>query len=440
MLGTRPSPARAGTRAAAIVLIAVSAALTATLAAAGRASALELWSDDSGERSVSLNTSLKWTSVLAHAPDDTILYPEEWSAGSLWRFRATVYARPAGWLSAEVAYEQRARTTSEGAGAAGGAGVLPSEVGAPYRVSQLDDSLIEVGSTFSLRHELDRAVVSATLGRADLTIGRQAVGWGRGLLFGAVDVFAPFSPLESDREWRRGIDALRVRVPVTDLISLDGVAAFGESTEESAFIGRVHGYVGDVDGALFVGSRCEDGFFGASTSLHVLDAELHGEAALFLSPEPLPGGGSFDTDDTAFKAVVGGSRSFDLASGLMVVAEYHYSGFGLADVEDVSDHYNDPAFIERYSRGDSQILGRHACALQLSYGFATLTPFSVTWVMSPVDGSGVIIPSVVWSFSDSVTLSANAYLAHGDGPEDARILSEYGATPTGGLVQISFYY
>jgi len=78
--------------------------------------------------------------------------------------------------------------------------------------------------------------------------------------------------------------------------------------------------------------------------------------------------------------------------------------------------------------------------VQLSYGFASLIPFSATWVMSPVDGSGVVIPSVVWIFSDSVTLSANAYLAYGDAPDGSRILSEYGGTPTGGLVQISFYY
>ena len=404
------------------------------------AHALELWSDDEGDASVSLNTSVKWTSILTRAPGDTVYFPEEWSAASLWAFRADLEARPNDWLTAKLAYEQRARTVSEGAGAAGGAGVLPSGVPAPYRIEQLDDAMVEVGSTFSYRHELDRAVVTAALGRVDLTAGRQAVGWGRGAIFGAVDIFAPFSALESDREWRRGIDAVRVRVPLTDLISVDGVAAFGESTEESAYVGRIHGYVGDVDGEIFAGSRCEDGFYGASMSLPVFDAELHGEAAAFVSPEPLPAGGSFGSEDVAVKALVGGSRTFDWAGGLMVVAEYHYSGFGVPDIKEAVDYFGDEAYLERYTRGDSQILGRHACAVQLSYGFASLIPFSATWVMSPVDGSGVVIPSFVWIFSDSVTLSANAYLAYGDAPDGSRILSEYGGTPTGGLVQISFYY
>ena len=404
------------------------------------ADAVELWSDASGERSVSLNTSLKWTSVLSHASGDTVFFPEEWSAASLWRFRAVVDARPTTWLAAQVAYEQRARTVSEGAGAAGGAGVLPKELPAPYRVKQVDDPLVEVGTTFSYRHELDRAVASLSLSRAEVKVGRQAVGWGRGLVFGAVDIFAPFSPLESDREWRRGIDAVRLRAPVTDLISVDAVAAFGESMEESAFVGRVHGYIGNVDGELFAGSRCEDGFYGASLSFPVLDAELHGEAAVFVSPVALPAGGSFGSDDVAVKTVVGGSRTFDLAGGLMLVAEYHYSGFGFPDIEDASDYFDDPAFLERYVRGDSQVLGRHACAVQLSYGFAGVTPLSVTWLTSPVDGSGVIFPAVVWVFSDSVTLTASAYVSHGAPPEGTTIVSEYGGTPTSGLVQISFYY
>ncbi len=415
-------------------------ACACALSVAPPAAAVELWSDESRERSLSLNASLKWTSVLSHATVDTVYFPEEWSASSLWRFRLAAEARPAAWLSARVAYEQRARLVSEGAGAGGGASALPSEVPAPYRVRQLDDTLVEVGSTYSYRHELDRASASIAFGRADVTVGRQAVGWGRGLLFGAVDIFAPFSPLESDREWRRGIDAVRVRTPLTDLISADAVAAFGESVEESAYVGRIQGYVGDVDGELFAGSRCEDGFYGGSVSLPVLDAELHAEAAVFVSPEPLLAGGSFGSDDVAVKAVVGGSRTFDVAGGIMLVAEYHYSGFGVAEIANATDHFGDDAFIERYARGDTQILGRHACAAQLSYGFASTTPFSATWIMSPVDGSGVVVPSVVWVFSDSVTLSASAYLAYGAAPEGERILSEYGATPTTGLVQISFYH
>lgn len=91
-------------------------------------------------------------------------------------------------------------------------------------------------------------------------------------------------------------------------------------------------------------------------------------------------------------------------------------------------------------RGDTQILGRHACAVQTSYGISVVMPLNLTWIFSPVDGSGVLTSSVSWSFSDNVTLVANAYFPYGAEPKDGRIRSEYGGTPISGLVQIRFYY
>lgn len=423
-------------RAATLVCV-LSAAL---LSQATPSPARELWSDEMGERSVSLDATLKWTTYLSKAEGDTVLFPEEWSAAALWRFRALLDARPTRWLSGQLAYEMRARSVSENAGEAGGAGVLPVRASAPYRLEQLDANLVSVGGTFSLDNELDRAFVSASVGPAEVTVGRQAVGWGRGLVFGAVDIFAPFSPLEFDREWRRGIDAARVTAPLTDLVALEVVGAFGESSDESAYVARLQGYVGDVDGELFFGRRREDDFYAASLSLPVAGAELHAEAAAFVLPDPLPFGASFGSDDTAVQALVGGSRTFDLGAGVYVVAEYHYSGLGVDDIHRAAEYLSDPEVRERYALGDMRTLGRHAVAAQLVYDFSGDAPLSLTWIMSPVDGSGVLMPSVTWSFSDNLTLSASGHLPHGE-PSDAGVLrSEYGATPASALIQIGFHY
>ena len=51
--------------------------------------AIELWSSVGGNRHYSLDAALKWTSLLSHAPEDTALYPERWSAATLWRMRLT---------------------------------------------------------------------------------------------------------------------------------------------------------------------------------------------------------------------------------------------------------------------------------------------------------------------------------------------------------------
>lgn len=402
--------------------------------------AVELWSSEDGGRFYALDTALKWTSLVSHAPEDEILYPERWSASTLWRLRLDLRARPFHWLNVEVSYEQRARNESENTGLGGGTGILTQDLQAPFRIAQVDDTLVEIGETFIYRHELDRAFATLKLGRADLSIGRQAVGWGRGVLFGAVDIFAPFTPLESDREWRRGIDAIRANFPLTDLISLDAVFAAGEFWETSSLVGRLHGYFGNVDGEIIFGKRYEDYLYAASASLPVLDAEVHGEIAFFHTSERVPQGGVFGADDLVLKALIGGSYSLMAGRQVLLVAEYHFSGFGVNDIEDLALYMLDEAYLARAMRGDSQILGRHAGALQITYGTDGVIPVTLSWIFSPVDGSGVLTAGVTWIFSDNVTFNASGYFPHGTGPEDGTLQSEYGATPASGLLQASFYY
>ncbi len=82
----------------------------------------------------------------------------------------------------------------------------------------------------------------------------------------------------------QGIDAVRLRLPLSDLWSLDAVGAFGEKGDESSFAARAHGYVGDIDGELIFGSRRAAKFYAATASMPLFDAEVHGELSVFLEP------------------------------------------------------------------------------------------------------------------------------------------------------------
>jgi|GEM_PF-406969 len=436
------APVRRGCvmRAGSIWRILGGAALAAALLAPVEAPAVELWASEDGGRSCALDVTLRWTSLLSRASEDTVLYPERWSAASLSRMRWVLKANPAEWVRGEVAYEQRARAVSEGAGAAGGAGILISDIAAAYRLRQVEDALVEVGTTFAYRHELDRALIALHAGRAEIRVGRQAVGWGRGLFFGAVDFFSPFSPLEIDREWRRGVDAVRGTVPVTDLVSLDLVAAFGETSETSAFLARLHGYAGNLDGEIVVGRRAEDDVYAVTASFPLWDAEVHGEAALVQTPEPMADGGAFGRDDLVAVSVAGGSYNVDVGRGLYLVAEHHYSGFGVKRVGEASERLLAPVFLGRVLRGDTRILGRHAAVLQATYGAGEVRPLTLTWLFSPADGSGVLSPAVSWLFSDNLTLLAHGYIPYGRRTDAGALRSEYGGTPAGGLLQMTFYY
>jgi len=403
-----------------------------------RASALAAQEDPADtEHSFTLRTSIKASLLVSHAPDAPLLYPERDSITSFWRMRYEPQARFSSRVTASAAYEHRFRVYSQAAGLAG-LGILPPDSPAPYRLRQLDWSILtSPGSTW--RHEIDRAFVAIYSSRANVTLGRQAVGWGRGVLFGAVDLFSPFTPFEADREWRRGVDALRADVKLGDRSSLDLVGAFGETIDGSAFAARFRGYKGNVDVEVVGGWRARDVLAGVTSSAAVGDAELHGELAVFRAPEPLPAGG-LDDGRVALKAVAGGSYMFTLGNGILVYAEYHYSGFGASSAAEIVPLLADPAFRERYLRGDTQILERHAVAVLASYEFTPEISLSGQWTQSPVDGSGVGAPSVTLTLSDRLSLVASFYFPWGDPPEGFLLASTYGGAATSAFFQARIYF
>ncbi|MBD3368714.1 MAG: hypothetical protein GF405_11175 [Candidatus Eisenbacteria bacterium] len=406
--------------------------LASLVAAGGTAAAQTGFGND---EAFDLRAAMKWSTLVARAPADTVLYPKRWSGTNLWRLRLMATLRPASSVRLEVAYEQRLEVASGDAGLLGASTFLPSESPPPYRIEPLQDELVESGTSLMYEHELDRALVSLSVGRLDVSLGRQAVGWGRGVLFSAVDIFAPFTPLQSEREWRRGVDAVRVGAPVTHAISLEGVAAFGEDVDASAFALRLYGFLGDLDTEVVAGRRFEDLFAGASVSVPLFGAELHGEAAVYRTPEPF----AERANELVLKAVAGGSYSFNAGRGVCVLGEYHYSGFGAGDTDELSYWLLLDGVLERILRGDLQILGRHAAALQATYGLGAPLSWSLLVVANPVDGSGVAAPGFTWTATDHVTLSGSLYLPFGEESEDGRLMSEYGATPRTGLLTLSFY-
>ncbi len=85
-----------------------------------------------------------------------------------------------------------------------------------------------------------------------------------------------------------------------------------------------------------------------------LGAAIHGELALFHAPEALPAGGLGSEDRLALKAVLGGSYRIPVANGILLFVEYHYSGFGAPSASEILPLLSNPAFLERYLRGDTR--------------------------------------------------------------------------------------
>jgi hypothetical protein len=401
--------------------------------------AIDIYSSNDGKCSVGLDISGKWTSLASHAPEDEILYPQRDSLTEFFRLRFGLNATYNDWISGNFAYEQSARWLSDKAASGAGSSFLPGQVDAPYRITQLDWE-IEETDTFLYRHEIDRALVAMHPKWGQVIIGRQGIGLGRGTIFSAVDIFAPFSPLEVDREWRRGVDAVRIERNITSTSSVELIGAFGQTWEQSALLGRARGYTGDIDGEILFGKRAEDTMLAGDISASVNDAEVHSELAFFHTPERQPESGLFCNRHEVVKFVLGSSYTFNVGNGLTWLTEYHYSGFGLRDIEDVSTQLQNKDFLERIARGDTQILGRQAIATQLSYQFKIDLNGSLLILQSLQDSSGIASPSINWDFSQNSSIVGSVFVPWGDKPSAGNLRSEYGGTPISLFLQLRSYF
>ncbi len=346
-------------------------------------------------------------------------------AVTAWRLRFEPRAQLLDWLSLEAAYDVNVQLETESGFFVPGLGVT-APVGV-WRWTPLEWTF--GGGAYAGVHQLDRLAVDLTVSRVHLVVGRQAIGFGRGVLFSAVDVFSPFTPLQIDREWRRGLDAARVDVRLTDKISIDGTLVRSSTWDASAAVGRARGYFGLVDVELLGGWRAGDGFVGLSSSGAVKGAEVHGEVAAFRPKGPGP---------WVWKGVAGVSYDFRLWRGLNVVVEYHYSGFGLNPPADLTT-LGGGDFLTRLSRGDMQILGQHAAAVVASTDVSDDARVSLTGLVDPSDGSGLAAPAVVWDFSERASVEAGAYMAWGRGLEGTMLFTQFGATPFTVFAQLRLY-
>ena len=135
-----------------------------------------------------------------------------------------------------------------------------------------------------------------------------------------------------------------------------------------------------------------------------------------------------------------GRIDFPIGSGILAYAEYHYSGFGAEHPEEILVLLTTPSFLERFVRGDMQILSRHAIGVTGSYEASPEITYSGQWLHNPADQSGIVAPALTYTFNDALSLLGTVYVPYGRPPEGGLLRSEYGAAPLSGLLQLRVYF
>jgi len=304
--------------------------------------------------------------------------------------------------------------------------------GETRRYFDLDHTVIDEADLLGVA-SLDRLNLRWDRPSFRLTTGRQAVTWGVSYFWPVIDLFAPFAPQRVDRDYKPGVDAARLVVPLGNFseIELIGAVQGDDPSEDSsvASLGRFH--AGRTDFGYMLGQFHGDdvaGFFVASeaagTALRLEVAHTESDEVSFLD----------DEKESFWRASVGADRQ--LSPQVFLSAEAHWNGFGSDDPED----YVRLAQSDRVRRGEVTSLGRAYSGVSLAWQVHPLGTVSAALLTNWTDGSSLLQPGFTWSLSNNSTLLVGLIVGIGPGTdlpdegadsqaEPISIESEYGLSP-----------
>jgi hypothetical protein len=273
------------------------------------------------------------------------------------------------------------------------------------------------------RHEniqrFDRLALEYRAEHWGVTIGRDAISWGGGIVFQPLDIFAPFAPTTVDRDYKPG----------EDLVKIDGVTEgqsdwqllgvfrrdiHGErTTSVDSFGGKWHSLLGDYEVELVAAKHYRDHVAGVSIKHSVFGALMRTD---WLVTDLEDGG-------TKVSGIVNLDYSFtSFERNWYVFGEYFHSGFG-SNTQPVDLTKLPNALGVRLLRGEVFTLMQDYSALGARLEWHPLLTQTLTLITNLHDGSNLVQTQFAYEPSDSQHVDAG-YVRNLGGTGD-----EYGAIP-----------
>ena len=290
---------------------------------------------------------------------------------------------------------------------------------------------------FEWVHRIDRLAVSSDLGeQVTLTVGRQTISWASTLFLTPADPFAPFDPADPFREYRAGVDAVRLQWFPGAFSEVDGVLRAQDTGEKTTVTALVRGRrsVGGWDVSGWGGMLHDE--FGAALGTTGAVRSVAVRAEVSLRPDS-------QGDGSVLRGSVGLDH-FRLWRGrdLYFLAEYQRDGFGASDPAG----YLDVAMSDPFGRGELQTIGRDTGLLQSSYQLHPLVGVDALVLVNLNDGSGLLAPGASWSVAREGSLRGGVYLPWGSPPDDSAgspdevLQSEYGSGVPSVYLSLSWFW
>lgn len=290
------------------------------------------------------------------------------------------------------------------------------------------------GESATLSAAFDRLNLQGDLGGARMVVGRQSITWGVNYFWPSLDLFSPFAPQRIDRDYKPGVDAIRLILPVGAFSQIEAVGAvLGSSRSRDGALGvltRFH--LGRVDAGLMAGSFHRDRVAGAFFTSDIGGTGFRGEAAWTESADPedrLRDRRSF------WRGSVGADRM--LTPRVTLTLEALWNGYGMSDPAD----YIQLIEADRVLRGEVNALGRYYGGASIGWQVHPLWTLNHAFLFNAGDPSALWIPSASWSTSNETEMLLGAQVGFGSGLERETIpRSEYGAVPVSLFLSFKGYF
>jgi len=328
--------------------------------------------------------------------------------------------------SFDVAYEHTLELGSTDRSAAGLPGLGGTRASGEWVHLQ---GTIDSSAHAAWRHRIDRAAVRLRLGWAELSVGRQPISWATTLYLTPADPFLPFDPADPFREYRPGVDALRVRAfpgPFTEIDLVLRPASYQDRTTITA-LARAHSVVGGVEVSGWLGALHDEPAASLAATATWLGAAVRSEVVL----RELDG-------EKRVRFAIGVDRRFAVAGrDLYAVLEYQRDGLGASGPgELVGTLASTPA-----QRGELLVLGRDALAAQASFQIHPLWTADLLALADLDDSSLLLGPAVTRSVGGETTTRVGVYLGVGaDTAADGAPASEFGVVPLVGYLSLTTFF
>ncbi len=270
------------------------------------------------------------------------------------------------------------------------------------------DRNVSSASDAALTARVDRLNLRARAAGAELIAGRQAITWGVNTLWPALDLFAPFAPTRVDRDYKPGVDAARLTLPLGAHAEFQLIGAvLGEATPgDAAGAGLLRISAGPADLGLMLGSFHRDTVAGGFVTASAGGTLLRGELAWTGTGDPA----DRMRRPRFWRGGVGAERQLSATLNLMI--EVSGNGFGESDVAAY------PALLaaDRVRRGEVGGLGRWHSGTTVTWQAHPLARLTGAALLNIDDGSTAWIPRLTWSLGDESEVILGALIAVGPGP------------------------